>query len=430
MSRHAPIFISAILVLFYLVTSPDCARATNGMNMIGYGAVSSGMGGADLALVDNATAMNINPAGLTGCCSPQLSAGISLMQSRNQHKDTHGNDLQAKRQTFPVPLLAWAQPLNNPSFIAGFGFFAQGGMGVEYNHFRVPFADQKEMKNEHDTISSDVRYMKVTPTLAWLSEDGSLRLGASLNLGYAETEMSLFPHTSIMENQFFGIEMEGAEAYSAAYRVGFQYQVGNLTVGGAYLSATKHKFDNGTAKINYTALGQGIKNYDAELNGFNWPQQIGLGLSYNITPELKIALDVDWVNWSDAINTITFRLSQKNTPDVPGNISMDYPMHWDDQWVYALGFEYDLSPTWSIRGGYNYAKSPVPSQHLLPYFPAIAEHHITGGFSYTTRGWSIDFACEWALGNSVYSTNSLYCKHGFTEEMSQFTTHFMLNYKM
>lgn len=36
--------------------------ATNGMNMIGYGVVSSGMDGADLAVVDNASAMNINPA--------------------------------------------------------------------------------------------------------------------------------------------------------------------------------------------------------------------------------------------------------------------------------------------------------------------------------------------------------------------------------
>lgn len=228
---HPAIFLTVLLYLFDVAALPKCAEATNGMNMIGYGAVSSGMGGADLALVDNATAMNINPAGLTGCCTPQLSAGLSLMQARNQHKDTHGNDLQAKDQIFSVPLLAWAQPLHNPSFIAGIGFFAQGGMGVEYSHFRLPFADQVTIQNEYDTISSDVRYMKVTPTLAWQSSDGSLRLGVSLNFGYAETQMRLFPRTSIRENQFYGIEMEGCEAYSAAFRLGFQYKVGYLTLG-------------------------------------------------------------------------------------------------------------------------------------------------------------------------------------------------------
>lgn len=425
-------FTTYILIVFSLGTLsfPHHADATNGMNMIGYGAVSSGMGGADLALVDNATAMNINPAGLSGCCSPQLSAGISAIQSRNQHKDTHGNDLHAKEQIFPVPLLAWAQPLNDSSFIIGFGFFAQGGMGVEYNHFRLPFADDIDTENEYDTISSDVRYMKITPAVAWQSSDSSLRLGASLNLGYAETQMSLFPHTSIAENKFFGLEMDGSEAYSAAFRLGFQYQRGKLRVGGAYLSATDHKFKDGTSRINYTAIGKGIERYDTELDGFNWPRQIGLGLSYQVTKRLKVALDIDWINWSAAINNITFKLNKKSTPGTPSNISIEYPMHWDDQWVYALGLEYDISTAWCIRAGYNYARSPVPAEHLLPYFPAIAEHHITGGFSFSARSWIIDVACEWALSNKVSSTNSLFCHHGFSEEMSQFTTHFMLSYRM
>ena len=65
----------ALLLLF----SPTLALATNGMNMIGYGAVSSGMGGADLAIVDNASAMNINPAGICECATPELSFGLSLL---------------------------------------------------------------------------------------------------------------------------------------------------------------------------------------------------------------------------------------------------------------------------------------------------------------------------------------------------------------
>ncbi|MBN2646054.1 MAG: hypothetical protein JXR59_11360 [Desulfuromonadaceae bacterium] len=91
------------LVLVIGITS--LARATNGMNMIGYGAVSSAMGGADLALVDNVTAMNINPAGLSGCCEGEISVGDSLMQPRNHHQDQHGNDLLADEQLFHLPLL-------------------------------------------------------------------------------------------------------------------------------------------------------------------------------------------------------------------------------------------------------------------------------------------------------------------------------------
>jgi long-chain fatty acid transport protein len=418
------------ILTVFLISAPVVVTATNGMNMIGYGAVSSAMGGADLALVDNATAMNINPAGLSGCCDPQLSAGISLMFSRNHHNDTHGNDLQATEQVFPVPLLALAQPLRDSGFIVGFGFFAQGGMGVEYKDFRVPFADFIDLENEYDTISSDVRYMKITPTLAWQNREDSLRVGASLNLGYAETEMQLFPHTSIAENQFFGIDMQGCEAYSAAIRLGFQYQIGRVRIGGAYLSATHHSFKHGTSILNYTSLGHGMQRYDTELDGFNWPRQIGVGFSYQITSRLKFAFDLDWVNWSDAIDSIKFNLKQNASAAVPADIHMEYPMHWDDQWVYACGLEYGLSPAWTLRVGYNFARSPVPAHHLLPYFPAIAEHHVTGGFTFSAKSWSLDVACEWALNNRVSSTNSLYCSHGFSEEMSQFTTHFMFNYKL
>lgn len=40
------------------------ALAANGLNPIGFGAESVGMGGADLAVARDTTAMNTNPAGL------------------------------------------------------------------------------------------------------------------------------------------------------------------------------------------------------------------------------------------------------------------------------------------------------------------------------------------------------------------------------
>jgi long-chain fatty acid transport protein len=358
------------------------------------------------------------------------------MQSRNRHKDFHGNDLMANEQIFPVPLLAWAQPIGDTSFKMGFGFFAQGGMGVEYENFHLPFATTDGLESELDTLSSDVQYMKLTPTIAWQNHDGSARIGFGLNLGYAETQMRLFPNTSIAPTQqrpdsgFFGMEMEDSSAYSAAFRIGIQYHFDKLTIACAYLSATDHTFIDGTTRLNYSALGQGFEKYDTEIDGFNWPRQIGIGASYQITENMKIAMDVDWINWSDAVKSITFSLSQNHNPELPANIQFKYPMHWDDQWVWAFGVEYALSQTWVLRAGYNYAKSPVPAKHLLPYFPAIAEHHITAGVSYATRNWSIDVACEWALAKEVDSKNSLFCKHGFSEKMSQFTTHFMLSYRL
>ncbi len=411
--------------------------------MIGYGAISSGMGGADLALVDNVTAMNINPAGLASCCGPQISVGDSIMQPRNHHQDHHGNNLNADSETFHLPLLAWAQPLEDHPIILGFGFFGQGGMGVHYDNLRMPFADMMDLADETDELSSAISYAKITPTIAWHSSDHRLKLGASLNLGYAEAEMALFPNTSIFadnnhdgiiseqgEVAFFGMKMTDCRAYSSSLRLGFQYQFGKLTIGSAYLTATDLNFRHGKTKINYSALGLGTVEYKTEMDGFNWPQQAGVGASYQVNQRLKFVFDIDWIDWSSAIKEVKFNLSSPDNPNVAQQLAVTYPMEWEDQWVFAIGSEYSINDNWLLRLGYNHGNNPVPDDNLLPYFPAISEDHITIGTGIICAAWKIDIALEWALKNSVDSSNSLYCNQGFEEELSQFTTHLMISYSL
>lgn len=428
------IFISSVVF-------PQILMATNGMNMIGYGAISSAMGGADLALVDNVTAMNINPAGLASCCGPQISVGDTIMQSRNHHQDHHGNDTLADEQIFHLPLLAWAQPLKNSPFIIGLGFFGQGGMGVRYDNVRTPFANISPMDQERDELSSCISYAKITPTVAWHSQDQRLKLGASLNLGYVNAKMSLFPHTSLFidtnddgmisesgEIAFFGMEMTDSRAFASALRLGFQYQIGDLTIGGAYLSRTKLKFDHGKTQINYSSIGLGTVQYHTELDGLDWPQQAGLGFSYQINKKLKFALDVDWIDWSKSMKNIKFTLNEPNNDGATPRIVVNYPMNWKDQWVMAIGTEYSVTDYCQIRLGYNHGNNPIPDDNLLPYFPAIVKDHITVGTGLTWQQWQLDIALEWALKNSAESSNSLYTDHGFTDEISQFTTHVQISY--
>lgn len=432
------LFCAAIIIS---IIHPQPVIATNGMNMIGYGAISSGMGGADLALVDNVTAMNINPAGLASCCGPQVSVGDTIMQPRNHHQDHHDNDTQADKKTFHLPLLAWASPLENSPFIVGLGFFGQGGMGVNYGDLRTPFADLAPMDQQSDELSSCISFAKITPTVAWQSKNQRLKLGASLNFGYVNAEMSLFPNTSLfIDNNndgstsqpgdiaFFGMKMTDARAFASALRLGFQYQIGELTIGGAYLSQTRLRFDHGKTKLNYSAIGLGTVRYHTKLDGLDWPQQAGVGFSYQINPRLKIACDVDWINWSASMKNIKFTLSSPNNSDATQQIIVNYPMNWDDQWVIAVGTEYRVTDYCQIRLGYNHGNNPIPDDNLLPYFPAIIKDHITVGTGLSWQQWHLDIALEWALKNSIESSNTLYSDHGFTEDISQFTTHIMLSY--
>jgi len=424
-----------MLLFVMLVGFSTTAWATNGMNMIGYGAVSSAMGGADLALVDNVTAMNINPAGLSGCCGSEISVGDSMLQPRNHHQDQHGNNLLADEQLFHLPLLAWAQPIKNSPFIFGLGFFAQGGMGLRYESLRMPFADQVAMSQEYDELSSDISYMKATPTLAWHSEDRRLKLGICLQGGYATAKMDMFPHTSLAvdddgdgtnEFAFFGMRLKDSRAWATGLRLGFQYQWGNLTVGGAYLTESKLTYKDGNAQINYSALGEGLVDYDAELSGFNWPRQAGLGFSYLIGDTVKVAVDVDWINWSNAVKNVRLKLHQRGNDQVPASLAYSYPMSWRDQWVLAVGLEYRCTDNLRLRLGYNHGNDPIPGKNLFPFFPAIVTNHVTTGAGLKWQKWQVDLALEWALKKKAYGDNGLFCHHGYSAEVSQFTSHVMV----
>nr|WP_320113834.1 outer membrane protein transport protein [uncultured Desulfuromonas sp.] len=424
-----------MLLFVMLMGFSATAWATNGMNMIGYGAVSSAMGGADLALVDNVTAMNINPAGLCGCCGSEISVGDSMLQPRNHHQDQHGNDVLAEEQLFHLPLLAWAQPIKDSPFIFGLGFFAQGGMGLRYEHLRMPFADRVAMTREYDELSSNISYMKATPTLAWRSEDRRLKLGICLQGGYATAEMDLFPHTSLAideggdgnnEFSFFGMRLKDSRAWATGLRFGFQYQWGNLTVGGAYLTESKLTYKDGNVRINYSALGEGLVDYDAELSGFNWPRQAGLGFSYRIGDTVKVAMDVDWINWSNAVKNVRLKLDQSDNDQVPSSLTYAYPMSWRDQWVIAVGLEYRCTDSLCLRLGYNHGNDPIPGKNLFPFFPAIATDHVTTGAGLKWQKWQVDLALEWALKKKAYGDNGLFCHHGYSAEVSQFTSHLMV----
>jgi long-chain fatty acid transport protein len=66
---------------------------------------------------------------------------------------------------------------------------------------------------------------------------------------------------------------------------------------------------------------------------------MGLSISgFNTADKFPLA-DVKWINWSDADGYKDF--------------------DWNDQWVFAIGGQYQPIPKLVLRAGYNYGKTPV-----------------------------------------------------------------------
>lgn len=398
------------LLLAAMVVLPSAALATNGMNMIAYGPQATGMGGASQGVSDNAVAMNNNPAGLTQIKGQQLIVGLGFLMPSISHRDSMNGSVDGENAINPLPTLAYAISLG-PNWTLGLGVFAQGGMGADYKNLNTAFGSV-------DSTYTNVRYVKFTPSVAY-KFNKMFSLGLALSVGYSDMEMRFFPNTGVA-GVFAGMKLDQVYSFGYSAKLGAMFKPNDMiSLGLTYTTKTDMNFKHGD--ITFAGMG----SFAAEVEGFNWPASIGFGVGVRPIKGLLLAFDVTYMQWSDAVETVTI----KSSAPAPMN-AVPFAMDWEDQWIFAIGAAYDITPQFTVRAGYNYGKNPVPAANLSPLFPAITEHHITLGLGYKFSSLvRLDVAFEHAFNTSVtYNNANLPFGPGAEESHSQNTVHMYLTF--
>ncbi|MCF8041804.1 MAG: outer membrane protein transport protein [Desulfarculaceae bacterium] len=413
--------LGAMLTALLVLSAPAWAWATNGMNMIGTGAVSSGMGGADVAVPAGCTAIAGNPAQLATTCNRVVSVGGAFLNPQMEVTLPGQEGVDNEFQLFPLPFAGYAQRIGTSRWSVGVGVFAQGGMGVDFNNV-------KNFNGADDSLYSQVAFMRLAPTVAYNVTD-KLTMGLTAFAGYATIDYDFFPRGTQ------GQHVTGLSSFTIAGRLGASYQINDQwAVGATYTSESSMDLDGGEMRFNF-GPGLGQVNYrDAKMDNFTWPRQAKVGVSFKPASKWLLAFDISWVNWSSAIQTVTVTASNPSTPVPSGYDTLTVPfiMDWKDQWIFALGAQYEINDTWTVRAGYNYGQNPVPDDTLNPLFPAIVQHHITAGFTYTYQEWDFDVALEHGFNTDQTNTGAPSPTNPFSgTEVSHYqdTVHVMVSYR-
>jgi long-chain fatty acid transport protein len=395
------------VIVFCFGLLVEVTSASNGMNMISCGFRASGMGGAYVALDGDSSGAACNPATL-GMLGPRsLTFGFSILVPQLSMKNTlYGpNDLDAERQAIPLYYFGYAQRLGEDSpWTLGIVLNGQGGLGAEYQGVRT-------LVGTVDEFSSEIPFLRLNPSVSYRVND-KLSLGATALLGYARMEVSLYPETYSpgfdgmpgTPDDFLGMEVKGLSSWGVAARLGLQYKVDDrVSLGFSYTSKTNLNLDNGELALNFGPFGK--VRYDAKVEQFGWPQQVEFGLGIEPTPKMTVAADVRWLGWSSVVDEVILKGSNPDLPVPLQEPEMTFKMKWEDQWVFAAGLEYRVSPRHAIRGGYNFGANPVPNDYVSPVFPASVEHHITFGYGLSLDKWRLDLAYERSFTNRLTNTN-------------------------
>lgn len=375
------------------------AWATNGMNMEGYGPVSTGLGGASQAVDHGTAAMAQNPAtlGLMGAGSRLDIAAGRL--GPDVHSSVPGGPSSKSGGTeYWMPALGFVR--KSGALTYGAGVFAQGGMGTEYG------ADSFLAVGSGQPVRSELGVgrllfplaFSVTPDFTiggsvdfvWASLDlrmaatgaqlGGLVTGTSGNLGQALPSLARAPWARVdfsNSNDFTG----AASATGWAAKIGAVWRaMPGLTLGASYQTETSlgdmKTSDRGASM---SAFGGFADQGRMTVVDFQWPAMLAVGAAWQSGPVL-LAADVKRIQWSDVMGNFRMRY---DSAGMGGSVSFALPQNWKDQTVVSVGAAFAINPSVTLRAGYNHAGNPIPEAFVHPLFPATVKSHYTAGVGWT-----------------------------------------------
>ena len=371
------------------LTIPVTSNATNGILLNGYGAKAQAMGGAQIALANDAIATAMNPAG-SAFSEDRADVGIMMLraQARAACCLAPGGELSEKEYFF-IPNMAGTMQYNDDlSF--GASFLGYGGGRTQYpeNFFDgSPTAGNLGIEWALAVMSGSIAYKL----------DDNQSVGAAVLIGMQRFRAKgLYPFRTFSIH-FDKVTNNGYDwSFGGGIRLGWQGHFDDLKLGATYQSKL------------YMSEFKEYKGLFAEEGNLDIPGNVTLGLAYQAMDDLTIVFDWQHVFYEDvpAIGNRTLPISaapgdpnQMGQPTGPG-------FGWKDQDVFKLGAEYIYDNHWTIRAGLNYGDSPIRDDtgggefEVNVLAPAVSDWHISAGGTYTLdEKQEINFAFIHALRN-------------------------------
>ncbi|MGE5104081.1 MAG: OmpP1/FadL family transporter [Betaproteobacteria bacterium] len=408
------------LLAALIAALPLAAHATDGYFSHGFGMKAKGMGGASIAVAQDAFGGANNPATMA-FAGNQWAIGVDLFSPHRKAERTNdpgfglGGSADSDSNYFGVPEVAFNMMVR-PDLSLGVTVYGQGGMNTDYPGGQLPspggcgpatgpgtgFNPAPGPYNlfcGNGSLGVDLAQLVVAPTLAWkFHPDHSI--GISPIFEYQRFHME---GLQAFDNPFLStspgnVSNRGYDSSTGwGVRVGYYGQITpQLAVGATYQSKiAMGNFDK-------------YKGLFAESGGFDIPSTWGLGVSFKPTPQWLLALDYVRINYSDSA-------SVSNRSDLllqcaGGNASacLGGPngagFGWQDVNVWKLGVQYTINPAWTVRAGYNHSDDPIEARDVTFNIlaPGVVQDHVTLGatWNYDARN-EVTGAFMYAFNNSV-----------------------------
>jgi long-chain fatty acid transport protein len=370
------------------------AFATNGYFSHGYGIKAKGMAGAATASSDDAFGGANNPASMA-FAGNRLDLGVDLFNPNRSASRTGLGPLDmsvdSDSEYFLIPEFGMTKQMSS-QLALGVTVYGNGGMNTDYAGGQLNCGAGPATANMlcgQGDLGVDLMQLIIAPTLAYkLAPNHSI--GISPLLGYQIFEAKGLQAFGGLSSDMTKLTDNGHDdAFGYGVRIGYMGKITpTVTIGAAYAS-----------EMSFDEFGD-YAGLFAEQGGFDIPANYNLGVSWQATPTLRLALDYQRISYSDinSINNPSFppvaRLGDDNGPG----------FGWQDVDVWKLGAEYKYSQQLTLRAGWNHGDNPISASDVTFNIlaPGVVEDHVTLGFTYTlASGNELSMSYMHAFSNDV-----------------------------
>ncbi|SDL32100.1 OmpP1/FadL family transporter [Pseudomonas indica] len=378
------------------------------------GARSLSMGGAFLALADDATAAYANPAGLTQLSRRELSVeGRHYRYSTPHLSDAHG-DFMADYQLEHDTAESSASGVSFLSAVFPFEFATLALYRHEQMDFNTRFDFFTDDSNVARPFSSRIDLSDVSYGASVGFAIGErLRLGAGIAWHEFEIDSVTTRDFGQTNPGLLNRQTQKGKDHGVGYTLGLRYLLSDqLALGAVYRRSPRLRYE-ATFSNNLDDLGEQVVQMRKQ-SDFDIPDVLGVGLSYRVNEALTLNLDVNRILYSQ----LTRNLSSAFLPEDVDQSSLgdDFSrMKLRDGTEIRFGGEYvffNLPVPVSLRAGVwrdpehtiHYRDDGSRGPNVMIFSARTGDQtHYTFGMGMAFEQFSVDFGADFSRYYDTFS---------------------------
>jgi len=399
------------LVGLAVLLSVTSGLLANGLNLNGFGARATAMGGAFVGLADDYTAVFFNPAGLAQMTKSSFGLAADLLMPKAKYTvGPYSMDTTSK--VYPTGLLGYFRPVGN-NIVVGVGAYTLSGLGAAWDNtglesvlispyppsvFTPPVTPYR--------WESFIGSITLAPSIA-VKVSEQLYLGATFNINYGffkthqwgtYTAIPLDPPVLIN----FGQQNLDVKGWGFGGTVGVLVKPADwISLGATFRMASKIKL-SGTMEVEnldglepYDGLPVEVETVSNAEMSVTSPMWLAGGVALKPVDKLTLTFDAHYTNWGK-LDEIAIEFED---PYWQAALAEEDSLllNWKNKTQFRAGLEYDFGKL-VVRGGYYYDPAPAPDETLNILTPSFTFNSIAGGFGFKSGGLKVDLALEYLMG--------------------------------